>query len=309
MSLPDPAVERLKLAKAGREWFAQYLLASLLLGQPPRRLNTAYRPVDRGHQLLRRLDPWSDPVAPAPDVFWEFRLDALLASKGNRWPDLAARWPNRLLLIELKTEPGSVRKRQVDEYLALGLHNFPDLLVDLLYVTRDRVPSAPHGLANRARYATTTWDVIADAIDVVWADAPGGDGERAQRFAIWLREELLTGAPWSNAAAHPSATTAPTVTAPASLDGGPDRLAQGLQVAALVGADRRQRPVPLEFASKDGAAAYRDELLAALAERATAGDAAAVHVRPWVWTATSGGRGLTNSGNHIGIEVRLSYYR
>jgi hypothetical protein len=32
MALPDPDVERLKLAKAGREWFAQYLLAGLLLG-------------------------------------------------------------------------------------------------------------------------------------------------------------------------------------------------------------------------------------------------------------------------------------
>jgi hypothetical protein len=250
MSLPDPDVERLKLAKAGREWFAQYLLASLLLGQPPRRLNTANRPVDRGHQLLRRLDPWSDPAAPAPDVFWEFRLDALDAGKENRWPDLAARWPNRLLLLELKTEPGSVRERQVDEYLALGLHNFPDLRVDLLYLTRDRVPSAPHGLPDWARYATMTWNVVADAIDAAWADAPGGDGERAQRFAIWLREELLTGAPWPSAAARAtSMASPPTVTAPAGA-GGSDRIGQGLEVAALVGADRQQRPVPLEFASK-----------------------------------------------------------
>jgi hypothetical protein len=308
MSLPDPDVERLKLAKAGREWFAQYLLASMLLGQPPRRLNTAYRPVDRGHQLLRRLDPWSDRVAPTPDVFWEFRLDALLPGKENRWPDLAARWPSRLLLLELKTEPGSVRERQVDEYLALGLYNFPDLRVDLLYLTRDRVPSAPDGLPDRARYATTTWDVVADAIEAVWADAPDGDGERAQRFAIWLREELLTGAPWPSAARATPVTAPPTVTAPV-LEGGSDRLVQGLEVAALVGADRKQRPVPLEFASKKDAAAYRDELLAALAERAAAGDTAAAHVRPWLWMATSGGRALTSAGNRTGLEVRLSYYR
>jgi hypothetical protein len=34
-----------------------------------------------------------------------------------------------------------------------------------------------------------TCDLVADAIDAAWADAPAGDGERARRFATWLREE------------------------------------------------------------------------------------------------------------------------
>jgi len=33
------------------------------------------------------------------------------------------------------------------------------------------------------------------------------------------------------------------------------------------------------------------------------------HVRPWVWTPTSGGSALTEIGNRTEVEVRLSYYR
>jgi hypothetical protein len=67
--------------------------------------------------------------------------------------------------------------------------------------------------------------------------------------------------------------------------------------------------VPLEFANVDDAAAYRDRLRSALTERAAAGDVAMGHIRPWVWTPTSGGSALTEIGNRTGVEVRLSYYR
>jgi hypothetical protein len=82
-----------------------------------------------------------------------------------------------------------------------------------------------------------------------------------------------------------------------------------LEVATRVAADHRQGAVPLEFASVEEAAVYRDRLRSALTERAAAGDVAMGHVRPWVWTPASTGRALTEAGNRTGVEVRLSYYR
>jgi hypothetical protein len=66
------------------------------------------------------------------------------------------------------------------------------------------------------------------------------------------------------------------------------RLTQGLEAAGLVGTDHQQRAVPLEFTDVDNAASYRDQLLSALTELAATGDTSMGHVRPWVWTTTSG---------------------
>lgn len=88
----------------------------------------------------------------------------------------------------------------------------------------------------------------------------------------------------------------------------PDLL-QGLEVARRVGTDHQQRAVPLEFTDVDDAASYRDKLLSALTELAATGETAIAHVRPWVWTATSRGRALTDAGGRTGVEVRLSYYQ
>jgi hypothetical protein len=88
----------------------------------------------------------------------------------------------------------------------------------------------------------------------------------------------------------------------------PSDLGSAFQVAALVAADHRQRAVPLEFNSVDVANGYRDRLRSALASRAAAQGSALAHVRPWVWTSTSGGGALTDHGGHTGVEVRLSFY-
>jgi hypothetical protein len=176
MPLPDPVREQQRLAKAGREYYAQFMLACLVLGDRPPGWNLAARPSDRGMGLLERIDPFVDRSGERPDFYWEFRLAARHDGEDNGWPDLAAVWPDRVLLFELKTEPGSVREGQVDRYLDLALHHFPASRVDLLYITRDRVPTAPPGLPARARHTTTTWDLVADHIEATWADAHDPDG-------------------------------------------------------------------------------------------------------------------------------------
>ncbi|MEV7968894.1 hypothetical protein AB0O34_23330 [Sphaerisporangium sp. NPDC088356] len=302
MAIPDPAVERINLARAGREWFAQLMLTSLLIGDRPKRINTAYELCPQGRLLLYLLDPQARGGAPRPAVYWEFKLEALHPGQENRWPDLALHWPDRLLLVELKTEAGSVRERQVDEYIELGLHHYPDIPVDFLYITRDRVPSEPSGLPDRAHYSTTTWEHVAEAIDSAWTGADGDDRLHALQFATWLRAELLTGHPWK--------TEAPSrATPPAKAQSQADELAEALEYAELVQADHKQRALPYEFATKTDAEDFRSALREELVHRATNGDTAINHVRPWVWTPSSTGTALSEAGHASGVEVRLSYYQ
>ena len=92
-------------------------------------------------------------------------------------------------------------------------------------------------------------------------------------------------------------TTQPMATSTPQPGSGLPALAPAFEVAARVAADRRQRAVPVGFADVDDAAAYRDRLLPALTERAAAGDVPMEHIRPWVWTPTSGGSALTEIGS------------
>ena len=115
-------------------------------------------------------------------------------------------------------------------------------------------------------------------------------------------------AQWWRQAGDSSGQPPPVAASMPDPKGRPPDLSPAFEVVSRVAADHRQRAVPLEFASIDEAAAYRDRLRSALTERA-ASDAAIGHVRPWVWTPASSGRALTETGNRTGVEVRLSYYR
>ncbi len=126
------------------------------------------------------------------------------------------------------------------------------------------------------------------------------------RLDARLRTEALR---VRDAPAAPTTTAPPPAATMPDTEGAPHDLAPALEVAGLVGADRQQRAVPIEFGNVDEARAYRDQLRSALIAQAAAGDVAVGHVRPWVWTPTSGGRALTEAGNGTGVEVRLSYYR
>jgi hypothetical protein len=138
---------------------------------------------------------------------------------------------------------------------------------------------------------TAKW--AADTISKLMARLDG----RLRREALRLR----------NAAAHTAFPA--SVASTQDPESGLLDLTPAFEVVAHVVADHRQRAVPLDFDNVDHAAAYRDRLRSALAERDAAGDVATGHIRPWVWTPTSGGSALTESGNRTGVEVRLSYYR
>ena len=138
--------------------------------------------------------------------------------------------------------------------------------------------------------------------------ADGASYQMDPEIAQWWRQASDPDAQPATSDAQLTTTRPLATSTPIPESGLPD-LTPALEVARRVAADRRQGAVPLEFASVDDAAAYRDRLRSALTERAAAGDVAIGHVRPWVWTPASTGRALTETGNRTGVEVRLSYYR
>jgi hypothetical protein len=144
--IPNPVAEFARLVKAGREWYVQYMLASFVLGEPPAKMNTGFPIHPRGQAVLSGLEQcaFGDRSGDGDALFfWEFRLLARATDPETGWPDLAALWHDRLLMIELKTEPGSVRDGRVDWYLDLAAHHYSDQRRDLLFVTKDPVPGQP----------------------------------------------------------------------------------------------------------------------------------------------------------------------
>ncbi len=190
----------------------------------------------------------------------------------------------------------------MDEYIQLGLHHYPDIRVDFLYITRDRVPQAPTGLPERTHYRTTTWEHVAQAISTAWDDAHGDDGLHAARFVNWIRTDLMTGKPWK----RDELMATPPVEDTRSQA---DEMAGALGIAELVQEDHRQRALPYEFATRSDAEDFRSALREELGRMVTTGDEHISNVRPWVWTVSSTGTPLAPAGLASGVEVRLSYYK
>jgi len=162
-NLPDPDAERARLQ--GLESWAHYMLSSILAGGRPPGWNKPHTPSAFGEDLVRLIDEQAFGTSrpDRPELYWEFKLNKRPEDAQNGWPDNAFVWSDRLLMIEIKTEPGSVRDGQVSWYLQLGDVNHPGRQVDLLFLTRDPV-AAPQDIPAGARYANLTW---ADLVETV----------------------------------------------------------------------------------------------------------------------------------------------
>jgi hypothetical protein len=246
---------------------------------------------EQARALLQQLiDDDSRPVSRAairalstrPSAYWTRGkvelLHAELAYPGARaiLDEAAQRAPRSVLLREVSERTGS-RSEQISAELGAMTK-----LCKRLF-GRDAWPVTFRSTADGASYQ------MDPEIAQWWRQASDPDAEPATSDA-----QLTTSRPLATSTPNPESRR-------------PD-LTPALEVATRVAADHRQGAVPLEFASVEQAAAYRDRLRSALTERA-ASDAAIGHVRPWVWTPASSGRALTEAGNRTGVEVRLSYYR
>src|SRR5687767_4360477 len=104
MGIPNLLLEFEKFRHT-REGFVGIIFASQLIGERPTKWNTPYPLGQFGRDLLEAIYANQFQVGLALDgaqVYWEFEL-SLQNAAGSRWPDLAVRTEQRIILFELKT--------------------------------------------------------------------------------------------------------------------------------------------------------------------------------------------------------------
>jgi hypothetical protein len=305
----------------GREGWCQRLLTELILNGPYPPYNNHRSPSPLGVEFLGALDQLSfgeDAVSTADPVFVdEIDLPGRHPDEKGCAPDYTVFMPGRCWMIELKTEPGSHRPRQIPDYFERAHHYHPELRVDITYLTAGlRQPFTPRTEAW-ARYAHIEWTQTAELIRSVWSQVP-------DEGVLEVMTTLLTGiahlgeplsAWWSRlgyqperldvgAAADAGLTTSTTTTR----DLPPVVIEEALALARATASDGRQRAIGLDVGGLEALHELRLQLRRAC--RAQPRNSPLLTVQPWLWSAaTSGGGAMTPAGLHTGYEVRLSRAR
>jgi hypothetical protein len=324
---PRSLWSRLKL---GREEFLQRVISTLIADGDPPPWNTPCSPGPQGRRFLQLLDDLAHADHPQPedrqglDAFVdEYRLPKLQEHAENGWPDWAVLWPERLWLIELKTETASHRDDQLAYYLTLAAAAHPDRRIDLTYLTGPLSKPAPP-LADGQRYRHLTWELVLPLIERTWGDDPRPEVGTYVATVRTIIENLTVLRPSEQRAALlgqrldvPLRQAAPRH-APHHPDAGPTAIAQIaepgyaipthhlLGLARQAAVDGRQRAVGAASPSQleDLYEVARD-LIATLEP----GDPARF-VLPWLWRAgRTDGTALTSEGHEFGYELRFSRYK
>jgi hypothetical protein len=309
--------------KLGREEYMQRLLATLILGEEARGWNVRRSPSERGAAFLRELHRTHHAGTPEePPIFVdEFELPARHDAEKAGWPDHGVEWPERLFMIELKSERRSHRPGQLAHYLDLAAHHHPDRAVDLLYLTPTMEAVPPQPLPSRATYAHVAWPAVGDLIAATWSGSDvAWERTIANRLAWWI-EQVEQAAPLPVRDTQPSlppqaaeaAETASPAVVATGANGPPAEssdLGAALHVAALVQEDGKPRGLETDVDDPEDLEELRLELRDVLSAGLEVDGEQLTHVRPWIWSAaSSGGRPLTTSGERTGYELRVSRYR
>lgn len=288
--------------KLWREESLQLVLTCLIVGGTYPQWGTRSKPSVRGTEFLRRLHVLvfgEDPGAPCDVFVDEFELPRRHETERSGWPDWAVLWPDRVWMVELKTEAASHRPDQLPHYLDLGAHHYPHAAIDLTYLTGPLDKPAPE-VGTDQRYNHITWTDVLPLIEGVWAD----DVPAARAYVEAARELIASlGTPWTQwragwmtEVARAVETEEPAVTRDglwelivATADDGKQRASDELMDSGEGLEDLRDRARDLIIASPEGSATK--------------------HVLPWIWSSqTSGGQPLTSAGELLGAELRLSRY-
>ncbi|MEV4365780.1 hypothetical protein AB0J71_01845 [Nonomuraea sp. NPDC049637] len=310
MEDPLHLLGRLRL---GREEYCQRLLTMLIVAGPYPPWNSRSRPSPQGARFLRSLDElsfgqgdWRTP----PLFVDEFELRPRHDDEQGGAPDYAALWPDRLWMIELKTETSSHRRGQLATYATLARHHHPGLRVDLTYLTPPLTFAPPAG-QDGVRLAHVTWAQVLPLLTQVW-----GRGTDAEQHALATLLEALAGigSSWSDWRAQRTQPTQSTQREQRAQRAGTTRAEPAPTedtVMAMVEAtarDGRQRAVHDPAADLDLLQRRRLALRQAIC--AEPEHSPLRHVRPWLWSAASSlGAALSASGRETGFELRLSRYR
>ncbi len=283
MEDPHKLLRRLRL---GREEYCQRLLTMLILDADYPRWNTRSTPSPAGLAFLRALDELSFGAAEVPDdatFVDELDLPRRHEDEAGCAPDYGVLMPGRLWIIELKTERGSQRSGQVESYFELGRHHYPDLRIDLTYLTPG-MAAVGAGAPSGSRLAQVTWEQVMPLVDGVWSGATGSTRD--------LYDAL--------AEAVGSIGTSWTMWREKSLN---DLTAKAARLARLTAQDGRQRA--LDYSA--GSLGELQELRLAVRDEFRRPGSPLGSVTPWLWdSATSGGKALTEAGRVHGYELRFS---
>ncbi len=292
--------ELLARLKTGREESMQRLLTTLILDAPYPKWNSTSRPSPSGIEFLRSLRELSFVGGwEGDDLIFvdEYELRGRTDDERGGAPDYVVLWPNRIWIIELKTEVASHRAGQLPLYLELGHHYFPDASIDLTYLTPP-CEKRPPETTSWSRYSHVTWQQVAPLIQSTWA-RPSSPEQGAVVAGLWEAVELLDQTP-SEWRAH--------VLGDGLIESPPAAPDSQLVVVSSTASDGQQRAVEGATGSLDDLMALRVELQELIA--AQPAGSAERHVRPWIWRqVSSGGVPLSQQGSATGYELRVSRYQ
>lgn len=171
-----------------REVFVQHAVASLLVAGTVQGWNRPHELAEEGLSFIDRLDGELFPPrrkTGTPAFYVNLALHPGEGSAEGGLPDLAVLWRDRLLLVELKTEPGSETEGQIDKYAALGTHHYPGHVVDLVYLTPREMGRPPR--APGVGYANVTLATAGPWLQAAWKDAAAEDAWAVDQFVDYLR--------------------------------------------------------------------------------------------------------------------------
>lgn len=283
MEDPHALLRRLRL---GREEYCQRLVTMLVLDADYPRWNARSTPSPAGLAFLRALDELSFGVADVPDT--AMFVDGLDLPRRHEdepgcAPDLGVLTPDRLWIIELETERGSHRSGQVESYFELGRHHYPELRIDLTYLTPG-MSAVAAGAPDGDRLVQVTWERVMPLVEGVWS---GSTGSTRNLYDALAEAVAGLGTSW-------------TVWREKTVN---DLTAKAARLARLTARDGRQRA--LDHAA--GSLGELQELRLAARDEFRRPGSPLGSVTPWLWDAsTSGGEALTEAGRVHGYELRFS---
>lgn len=313
----EPPARILSRLKLGREEYCQRLVTTLIVGGTYPRWSSRSTPTPQGVEFLRRLDALSfGEAGRAAEVFVdELELAPRVDTEKGGAPDWAVIWPDRLWLIELKTEAGSHRREQLPYYFELGAHHFPGRPVDITYLTGPMAQPAP-SVGEAQRYAHLGWRDVVPLAREVWGGPPDNPASAyvdalaavVDGLGVTWREQRTALTSSHHASEPVERSLKPDQTVPTTLIRDDEPVADLDALIRATAEDGKQRAIPTDSASLEDVLALRQEAKDLIAR--TAPGSPERHVMPWLWsgTETTSGPAMTPGGAEHGYEVRLSRY-
>lgn len=284
--------------RTSREVSVQEVLAALIVGRKPAWFEPC-APTAPGDRFLRDLWHRAFGTEPDDDVEWfvsEYALpvppewrDEIGLTYGC--PDFACSAGNQVLIVELKTESGSYRKRQMSDYLRLARRKHPVEWVDVALLGPTRPGAKPHH-DERQRYAELTWREVPDLLRTAFEGHP-----TATDLMRFLELEFAAAAMRPAATADPA--RAPVDELAAAAIAHARRIAPS--VAGAKPGDPTERGIDVPLTSLEAARAAQQAVRIALQA-----DGLDEHVSVWLWQPSSSGVAATEAGREQGRELRLA---